>query len=214
MNRLLPTLLLFLAWPSIGLTAQDLPYGPTLSFAVYRNGEPIGRHTLAFQRQGSELTVDVSIDLSVKFLGFTAYRYTHRARETWADRSLLSLSAETDDNGRKHVVRARRTRDGLAVEHDGKHEILPAGLLPSSHWNIQQVEQSSILNTQLGTPARVQIVAVGREMVRTSSGSVPATRYRYTGDVTKEQWFDDRGRWVKTRFKASDGSSIEYILQE
>jgi len=32
--------------------------------------------------------------------------------------------------------------------------------------------------------------------------------------VTKDQGFDDRGRWVKTRFEASDGSSIEYILKE
>ena len=40
------------------------------------------------------------------------------------------------------------------------------------------------------------------------------TRFRYTGDVTKDQWFDDRGRWVKTTFKASDGSTIEYVLEE
>ena len=29
-----------------------------------------------------------------------------------------------------------------------------------------------------------------------------------------DQWFDDRGRWVKASFKAFDGSEIEYILQE
>jgi hypothetical protein len=29
-----------------------------------------------------------------------------------------------------------------------------------------------------------------------------------------DQWFDDRGRWVKAAFKAFDGSEIEYILQE
>jgi hypothetical protein len=214
MNRLLAALLLMLAWPSAGSAARDLPYGPTLSFAVYRNGEQIGQHTLTFRRNGPELTVDVSIDFAVKFLGFTAYRYSHQAREVWADDALQSLAAQTDDNGRKHVVRARRDPDGLAVEHDGRRDVLPANLLPSSHWNVHQVEQSTILNTQLGIPARVTIVPVGREMVRTSSGAVPATRYRYTGDVTKDQWFDDRGRWVRTNFKASDGSSIEYILQE
>ena len=29
-----------------------------------------------------------------------------------------------------------------------------------------------------------------------------------------EQWFDDKGRWVKGVFAAFDGSMIEYILQE
>jgi hypothetical protein len=33
--------------------AQDQLYGPTPSFAVYRNGEPIGRHTLALQQSGA-----------------------------------------------------------------------------------------------------------------------------------------------------------------
>ena len=59
-------------------SAQDPPYGPTLSFAVYRNGEPIGRHTLAFQHNGRDLTVSTTIDFAVKVLGITAYRYTHR----------------------------------------------------------------------------------------------------------------------------------------
>jgi hypothetical protein len=29
-----------------------------------------------------------------------------------------------------------------------------------------------------------------------------------------DQWFDERGRWVKGTFTAFDGSTIEYILQE
>lgn len=53
-----------------------------------------------------------------------------------------------------------------------------------------------------------------REKVKTATSWIDANRYRYSGDVTKDQWFDDRSRWVKTTFKASDRSTIEYILQE
>ena len=54
-----------------------------------------------------------------------------------------------------------------------------------------------------------------REAVTTASGAtVQATRYRYTGELRMDQWFDDRGRWVKAAFPAFDGSMIEYILQE
>ena len=58
------------------------------------------------------------------------------------------------------------------------------------------------------------VTPLGREKVKTATGRVDANHYRYAGDVTKDQWFDDSGRWVKTLFKASDGSTIEYILQE
>ena len=71
-----------------------------------------------------------------------------------------------------------------------------------------------MLNSQNGALAKVQITPRGRETIKTANGSLEATRYSYTGDVEMDQWFDDRGRWVKASFKASDGSTIEYILQE
>ena len=69
------------------------------------------------------------------------------------------------------------------------------------------------MNTQTGAEARVQVSVLGRETIRTANASIDATRYRYTGDLVMDQWFDDAGRWVKTSFTASDGSTIEYVLQ-
>jgi hypothetical protein len=206
--------LLLICGAATAADGQDLPYGPNLTFAVYRNGEPIGRHTLAFQRNGRDLTVSTSIDFAVKLLGFTAYRYSHRAQEVWSGDAFQSISAQTDDNGTKYSVRASRTPGGIDVQRSSGREVMPAGTLPTSHWNVRQIGQSNLLNTQNGEQARVQVTPVGREKVKTASGWIDATRYHYSGDVTKDQWFDDRGRWVKTTFKASDGSTIEYILQE
>lgn len=79
---------------------------------------------------------------------------------------------------------------------------------------MRQIGQSTLLNTQNGAQAHVQVTLLGRDKVKTATGWIDANHYRYSGDVAKDQWFDDRGRWVKTLFKASDGSTIEYILQE
>jgi len=206
--------LLLVGSAPLGALAQALPYGPTLSFAVYRNGEQIGKHTLTFQQNGSNLTVSTAVDLAVKMLGFTAYRYSHRAQETWAGDTFQSASTQTDDNGTKYTVQAKRTPAGIDVQRSSGHEVMPTGVLPSSHWNVRQISQSSLLNTQNGNQAQVKVTPLGREKIKTASGWIDATHYRYSGDVTKDQWFDDRGRWVKTTFPASDGSTIEYILQE
>lgn len=213
MRRFWIALLLTLTSAAGAAAAGPLPYGPSLSFVAYRNGEPIGRHTVTFEREGGQLKVTTSIDLAVKFVGFTAYRYTHRAQEIWSGNSLVSLVSQTDDNGTKHNVKATREANDIAVTRDGARTVLPLQILPSSHWNIEQVRQTALLNTQKGTEARVKITPGARELIKTASGTIPATRYSYTGDVVMEQWFDDHGRWVKTSFKASDGSTIEYILQ-
>ena len=126
-------------------------------------------------------------------------------------------------------MRARQEGTGLVVERETPgavvndqglqrggpiRETLPSGILPSTHWNMKQTRQSQLLNSQKGTLERIEVVRVGRETVKTVAGTVDATRYSYSGGIRMDQWFDDRGRWVKSLFVASDGSTIEYLLQE
>ena len=214
MLRLLPVFALLIVGAATASAAQDLPYGPSQSFAVFRNGDQIGRHTLSFQHSGPNVTVATNIDFAVKVLGITAYRYSHRAQEMWAGDTFRYVASQTDDNGKRFSVKAQRTPGGIQVERAGGQQVLPPDVLPSTHWNIRQVRQQVLLNTQDGSEAKVQVSELGREKIKTLKGWLDATRFRYTGDVAKDQWFDDRGRWVKTTFKASDGSTIEYVLEE
>lgn len=212
---------------------SDFPYGPNHVFAAFRNGEKIGTHSLSFQQNGDKRTVTTSIDFAVKALGITMYRYNHRGQEIWNGNTFESIATQTDDNGTKYTLKARHEPSGVSVVREGggaprvaandagfqqgfaKQLTMPASTLPTTHWNLNQVKQSAILNTQNGALAKIQVTPRGRETIKTTTGkSLEATRYSYSGDVEMDQWFDDRGRWVKAAFKASDGSTIEYILQE
>jgi len=216
------------------LAAGDFPYRPVTTYSVLRNGQPIGQHTLRFEQRGAERVVTIAINFDVKLLGVTAYRFVHQGREVWRGDHLQSLETSSDNNGRRYTVRARGTPAGLVVDRESSGEVansaaavfsgfagpervretLPVGTLPSSFWNLRQVQQSLLLNTSTGKPSRLQITPMGRETVRIASGNVQATRYRYSGDLKLDQWFDDRGRWVRMSFVAFEGSRIEYILQE
>jgi hypothetical protein len=233
MRHLVLASIIAAAGVSTASASDDFPYGKTHSFLVYRDGQQIGSHTLVFEGTGQKRTVATSIDFAVKALGFTVYRYSHRGNEIWNGSMLQSIDTKTDDNGKQFRMRARHDGNRLAVERKAADidangaandqglkretpvvEALPATVLPSTHWNLDQVKQSILLNTQYGTPSKVKIADLGREKIKTSSRSIEATHYRYTGDINMDQWFDDRGRWVKAAFKAFDGSEIEYILQE
>jgi hypothetical protein len=232
MPRLILALFLLATSSTAVLASDDLPYGASLSFAAVRNGQTIGHHRLTFQKNGEQLTVSTAIDLAVKFMGVTAYRYTHRAQEVWSRDTFQGLTAQTDDDGKKYAIRVQRHGAALTVERNARPDALspatldqglprddvvrttlPPQLLPSTHWNVRQIRQSALLNTQTGAEARIQVSVLGRETIRTATASIDATRYRYTVDLVMDQWFDDAGRWVKTSFIASDGSTIEYVLQ-
>ena len=231
-RRLILALMSMVCGSVTAAAAEDLPYGPSHVFAAFRNGERIGTHTLTFQQNGDKRVVTTSIDFSVKALGLTMYRYMHRGQEVWTGNTFESISTQTDDNGTKYALKAKHEAGGVSVVRDGggasrmsandvgfqqgraRQETLPASTVPSTHWNFNQVKQASMLNSQNGNLARIQITPRGRETIKTANGTLQATHYSYTGDVIMDQWFDDKGRWVKATFKASDGSTIEYILQE
>lgn len=218
---------------SAASASDGFPYGNSLVFAAYRGGEKIGHHSLRFRRESGQVFVSTSIDLAVRVLGLTVYRFNYRSHEVWIGNAFQSIEAETNDDGKKYTVTARRTGQGLVVDHSGPntrvatasnhqdlqetvpaHRILPVDTLPSTHWNIEQVKQAGFLNAELGKIDHVQVANLGRQTIKTATGSLEATRYDYTGDIIMSQWFDDRARWVKATFQPSDNSTIEYILQE
>lgn len=218
--------------PALATAAQPFPYAENHVFAAWRNGQLIGHHAMRFRHEGDRHYVATSLDLAVRVLGVIAFRYNHRCHEIWNGERFESLTAETLDDGKLYLVRATDTGAGVNVEHEGPsapvpidqpppqrpyalRQTMPAGTLPTTHWNIAQTRQRALFNTQLGTLAHVDVEQRGRETVKTVTGTIAATRYEYTRDLRMTQWFDDRGRWVKAVFVApQDNSEIEYILQE
>ncbi len=233
MVRVLFTAVAMLLAGQSAFAADEAPYPQTVTFIASRSGQAIGTHILTFSGNGSQRTVATAIDLSVKIIGITAYRYSHRSQETWSGGQLQSLTSQTDDNGKRFALRIARAGDQLAIER-GKtaplvqsavmdqgiskdqaiKETAPSSLMPTSHWNLRQTMQSVVINSQTGVQANISVANLGRESIQTTSRTIEATHYRYSGDMRLDQWFDDKGRWVKAIFVAPDSSTIEYTLQE
>ena len=184
MGRFLGTVLLALcAGPSFASSAEPT-CGAPVDFAAYRNGQHIGSHRVSFERQGDRLLVTTSIELALKFIGITVYRYKHRSQEEWWGGDLRSFSSSTDDDGKSYEVRVVRDRAQLKVERLAPGaaayagDVIPADVLPSTHWNLRQAAQTSLLNAQKGTLERIAVTPLGRTNVKISSGWRAATHYR------------------------------------
>ena len=136
MPRLIFALFLLATSSTAASAADDFPYGPSLSFAAVRNGQTIGHHSLTFQKNGTQLKVSTAIDLAVKFMGVTAYRYMHRAEEVWSGDTFQGLTAQTDDNGKKYAIRIRRDGAALTVERNARPDALsPATFDRGLQWD-------------------------------------------------------------------------------
>ncbi len=186
-------------------------YGKEIAFDVFREGEKVGRHNVAFSRTSSrDLSVVTRFELQITFLTIPFYEFRYHSSAVWRNGRLTTLVAQIDDDGEKSTVRAVTNDQGVRITGPKGQQESITFLYPTNHWNAGVLSQSRVLNTLDGKISRVQISEVGRERIRAEGAWVQATRYQYSGDIDTTVWYDDAGRWLKMRFTAKNGSVIDY----
>ena len=189
-------------------------YGGQIHFDIVRKGQVIGSHLVAMRRDGEAIETRSEVRIEIDVLIFTAFRYEYESKAVWSDGQLQHLTVDLDDDGKQSLLIAKRGSVGMEVSRNGVKALLPEPLYPTEHWNAGVLRERRVLNTITGKVNDVEMAEVAREYVATELGDVPATRYRYGGDLDVDVWYDDHGRWVKMRFKGRDGSTIEYACRK
>ena len=127
-----------------------VPSDDKLAFRLMRHGAPIGTHTMNFHRDGDALTVDIAVDVLVKFGPIPFVRYTHRNQERWRRDRLVGFVSQTYRNGTKMHVQARRIDSGVAVDGSGTSPyVAPDNALATTHWNSRML-RGPMIGTQDG----------------------------------------------------------------
>ena len=212
---------LFSAWVMIAgaflLAAPAMsmePYDGKLAFDVMRGDKPIGRHVLTFREVGDETHVDIEVSLQVKIGFLTVFRYDHTNREVWRDGQLVSVTTDTDDNGKPFEVRAQNKGDGFHVQTLAEESVLPNAVIPTSYWNPEILKNLRWFDTQRGILLEVDLEEGDIEPVVLANGqSIEAQRFEVTGDLNITVWYTREGEWVKLAFPAR-GADIEYVLTD
>jgi hypothetical protein len=184
-------------------------YGGSIVFDILRDGAVIGRQTVDFAVDGDSVVVKTVSDIAVKLLFITAYRFHYEAESRWHAGSLEELSVRADDDGKPLETTARRHGAEMVVDGPGGHFEAPR-LFLGEHWDPDEVRQTRLLNSITGKLDEVRVTDAGPDLVQTAQGPHAAERYVYTGDLQLTAWYDSAGRWVGLRFKARDGSTIDY----
>jgi hypothetical protein len=193
-------------------TAFAVPAPQTSKFAIIREGNQIGISTTSIQRNGEETAVDMTINVHVKILGITAYRYVQTSTEKWSGGQVVAVSSETNDNGTKHKLSLALHDDKLIGEADGKQLALDADVVPSSVWNPKLMTQTVVMDNVNGKLKTISIADLGIENVDVRGQPTKAHHYSMRGQLEQDLWYDASGHLVQLTFKGRDGSIISYHL--
>ena len=195
-----------------GGAAKAESLAETMRFAVMRNGQQIGSHTIELRRNGPETTVQMVTHVEVKIAFVTVYRFDQTETERWAGGKLMALNAVTHDNGTVHRVTATRTNDKLAIEADGKLTQVAGNTIPASLWNPLLLEKTVAFNPQDGKIIPIAVTDRGEGQLVVQGRAKRARHYVINSTFPQEVWYDDARQLLKVELKGSDGSTIRYQL--
>jgi hypothetical protein len=194
--------------------AQSVP--APINFVVNRDGTPIGTYRLTFHTEpgpdGERLIVDIAIDIKVRAVFVTVYRYTFKGRETWQGGKLVALDTATDDDGKKLQVHVRATEAGLKVDSTEAHYVAPADTLPESYWRPDTVMHQHFIDIEDGKLVDLISTPAGRRTITYAGQPVELSMYHLAGDIDGEIGYSSGGEWMMLRFP-SHGSDILYTRE-
>lgn len=200
----------------MALPASAQPWQPkngdALEFDVMRDGGEFGTHIVKFTREGDALTVKTDVALKVTFGPITFFDYAHDVTERYNAGKLVGVSSRTKQDGKWKTLTVQPTEGGFDVKGAKFKGVLTGTIIPSTHWNRDEMNQPTMFSTETGEMLKMKVKDRGMEAVKVGTQTIQAQRFDVDSDIDASFWYDAQGRWVKTYFE-TQGSKIEYRLR-
>lgn len=180
-------------------------------FELMRGDTRIGRQSVAVARNGSEVSVEVHVDIAVRIVGVPVYRYTLSSSEIWDGGRLMKLDAATNDNGSREFASATRGPNGAELQGSAYSGAIAGNPGTTTYWSPAFLKRPVWISTQDGKPLSVTARRRGVEGFATPSGVVEATRWHVGGDLADLDLFYDRsGEWIGSECSAR-GETVRIV---
>lgn len=186
--------------------------GDALIFDVLRDGGEFGTHKVTFEKSGESLTVKTDVQLKVAFGPLTLFDYMHDVTERYVAGKLVWVGSRTKNEGKWKTLSAQAGEGGLKVTAPKFKGMLDGVVIPSTHWNQDEMKQPTMFSTETGEMLPIKVKDRGMESVKIKGGSISARRFDVDSEIDATFWYDAQGRWVKCAFE-TQGSKIEYVLR-
>ncbi len=194
----------------LGLTTHA--HGRTWNFRVFLDGDEIGRHRFAQERQGEELRLTSTAKFEVRFLFVTAFSYDHRAEERWRGGCLAGLDARTVTNGTVEEVRLSPRAGRMQLVRPAGREEHGGCLKTFAYWDPAILAEPRLLNAQTGELTAVKATFVGNEARSVRGRLVDTRRHRLTGTrLSIDLWYAG-DEWVALESATDGGRLLRYEL--
>lgn len=175
------------------------------TFRVLRDGDDIGVHTISVNRSGADVQVAIDIELKVKILGITAYRYEMANREVWRDGMLISMDSKSNDDGAPAYSRCKAAGGEIEVDGSVWSGVVAGNSASTTYWTKAFMDRPLWISTADGDPLKVSAAHAGAGEI----GGIATDKFKISGDMDIDLHYEG-DEWVSVRFDAG-GEDAFYV---
>ncbi|HMF17068.1 MAG TPA: DUF6134 family protein [Gemmataceae bacterium] len=183
-------------------------------FSISVDGKPSGNSQFTISRQ-ADGSFSVSTQAAVRITQvFFKYEFTTQTSEQWKDGRLVTLNANTNDNGKKFEVKASAMGPGLRVQVNGQPDRpARADAWTNSFWKLADAKYHNkeipVLEEDTGKEFTGRLLYIGTESLTVANQKQDCYHFRLTGgSYPVDLWFDRYHLLVKQDFVESGHRTI------
>ena len=170
--------LLLLLLISANLYAFPIPKDNEVSFDIIRKNKNIGSLITTFKKEDDKLQIRTILDIKVKVLLFTAYKFFQDTTETWVDGEFVKIEGYTDfEDEREYYIKGNDLDENfIASGMDGKLT-LSNKILPLNYWNKKILEEEEVFDTQKGIVRKITVQKLENEIINMNNKKIETEKY-------------------------------------
>jgi Family of unknown function (DUF6134) len=170
-------------------------------FAIFVDGKRAGHYHMAItQREDGLSVMSGQADVQVSYLVYH-YIYRYRGVEWWKGGRLERLQSSCNDNGKSLSVNAFADNGNLTVNANGSNRTCPPEAWTTSYWRLpaQKLREQplTLLDCDSGRVLSAMLHHVGPAELNVGGERRMCQRYRLSGDLAAELWYDESERLVR-----------------
>ena len=173
----------------------------TREFRVLIDNKEAGTYRMTIQHDQGTYTVSGEANIHHRVL-VISYRYTYSGIEVWKDGQLQSLESNTNDDGKRFTVSARREGSSLRVTTNGKHRVQLGDVWTTSYWRLAAPQfrnhTLALLDADNGKELSAFLRHTGDKPARVCGTTQSYPHYELKGSgLAIDLWYDANDRLVR-----------------
>ena len=215
-------LLIFLI--NLSVQAFPIPENKKATYDIWRKNKVIGIYEILFFEKGDILNIETNIDIEVKILFITVYKFSHQSKEIWKAGKFIKIEGYSDFEDEREYFIKGEVKDGFlfASGMDGELK-LDKNLIPSNYWNNDVMYQNEIFDTQKGIVRKLNVKEIGVEKITINNTEIDCTKFILNATKHPKDkkifpeytlWYSKNKELMKFKFRSTKDNKIIEIIRK